>query len=924
VSTIAFPAFILIPSASAQSTNSTTFYFTKYGFDFDLFGSSTPVSQSYPTSTNLSSLPPQLTNTDDFVNWILLWGLVKTSDALLIKESYTYQGKDPVSVQGDAYFTLFFNSYIKRRLPRFQDSIELQISHEGNIVGNKTLTIEPDRLEGIVKKEYKKIVKINDLDFTLQTGDRLSFSLELILTNKTLPNIIRAIPDTGLIRNIIKPFTNFFIQLINNSQQEKLKNLLELKDQALEILSEFNITKDDIADLINDALPIHAYFVFDSPDYPSSVTIPAQLKDSPITTYYLHSSNELSSEYPSADQKTFHKLTDGAITFESTSLPRNKILTLNNATLNLYLSRIALPVLDSLLTKTIKATLIAGNETLATTTQNIETQKPVSTILSFRDWYLGPRTPITFTFSGESKEILYDTPLSIQIQIDGGRGILTRPRLFYGTTNFPSSLQLTLAETNNINMTVESDPTDEQIVPGDSIIYNLSITSKYADTVTINTTTLEETGEWGISVTPQTLNINEDSSKTATLTLTSLSNTKESYGDFLSIRINAEGKTGSASYDTFAEISENAISYKVSIPSYTDTKKIKKGTNGTFNFIIKNENTGANDDTDTYTIIVTSENNWNLQYINKYRNLKRGTSTGSKDIPVILSVPRNTSLESDTLTFTVSSDGSGSSVTETVTVTVEVLSLSFFETIYDAFESAAQTIGLDDALGEYAPLGLATILLIIILIMIIILMLIFTKKLFSIYCSEPIQDIDPNDHAQFTINIRNHSKKAQTFNITTPTTNPHLKWQTTIKPKTITIPGTTSDTIQILVTPTEQIKPKDWVEIPITVNIHKKHKTIRLSTMVSVKEGKSLLRITDAFTWPKEPAKGDRVITSFKIQNIGTLTAPNITILFFLNGRQKNKVKVTIPSGSYADIKIPWTAVKGKNKILIKAVEKKN
>lgn len=391
----------------------------------------------------------------------------------------------------------------------------------------------------------------------------------------------------------------------------------------------------------------------------------------------------------------------------------------------------------------------------------------------------------------------------------------------------------------------------------------------------------------------------------------------------IALRINAEGKTGSATKDAFGEISENAIDYKVSIPTFTDTKKIKKGTNGTFNFIIKNENTGAEDDTDTYTITVTSENNWELQYIDKYRNLKRGSSTNPKDIPVILSVPRNTSLESDTLTFTVSSDGSGGTETQTVTITVEVLSLSLFETIYDAFESASKAIGLDDALGEYAPLGLATIILIIILIIIIILAFIFTKKLFSIYCPDPIQEIDPNDHATFTINIRNHSKKAQTFKITTHTPNPHIKWHTTIDPTTITIPRTSSETINILVTPTEQVNPKDWVEIPITIHIHNKRKTIHLSTMVSVKEGKTILQITDAFTWPKEPAKGDRVITSFKLENKGSLTARNINIVFYLNGRQKNKVKVTIPSNGYADIKIPWTAVKGKNKLLIKAIEKK-
>jgi hypothetical protein len=38
----------------------------------------------------------------------------------------------------------------------------------------------------------------------------------------------------------------------------------------------------------------------------------------------------------------------------------------------------------------------------------------------------------------------------------------------------------------------------------------------------------------------------------------------------------------------------------------------------------------------------------------------------------------------------------------------------------------------------------------------------------------------------------------------------------------------------------------------------------------------------------------------------------------YVNGKEKNKVEnITIPAGGYADIKMPWIAVKGKNEVNI-------
>jgi len=63
------------------------------------------------------------------------------------------------------------------------------------------------------------------------------------------------------------------------------------------------------------------------------------------------------------------------------------------------------------------------------------------------------------------------------------------------------------------------------------------------------------------------------------------------------------------------------------------------------------------------------------------------------------------------------------------------------------------------------------------------------------------------------------------------------------------------------------------------------------------------------------------VITSFSISNIGTITARNTKVFFYLNGKQKTMVKVTIPAGNIADIQMPWIAEKGKNKVRIRIKE---
>jgi subtilase family serine protease len=115
--------------------------------------------------------------------------------------------------------------------------------------------------------------------------------------------------------------------------------------------------------------------------------------------------------------------------------------------------------------------------------------------------------------------------------------------------------------------------------------------------------------------------------------------------------------------------------------------------------------------------------------------------------------------------------------------------------------------------------------------------------------------------------------------------------------------------------------PKDWTEITVDVQRAGKKKTAHIDLMAMIKEGKTVLQIGDVTHWPSEFASGDRVVTSFSVSNKGTIVARDVTVFFYLNGKQKNKVTVTIPAGDVADVQMPWIAMKGKNKVRIRLKE---
>ena len=86
--------------------------------------------------------------------------------------------------------------------------------------------------------------------------------------------------------------------------------------------------------------------------------------------------------------------------------------------------------------------------------------------------------------------------------------------------------------------------------------------------------------------------------------------------------------------------------------------------------------------------------------------------------------------------------------------------------------------------------------------------------------------------------------------------------------------------------------------------------------MTIIKNAKPELKIRNVFHWPKTFKKDDKVKSSFRIDNIGNAATNILSVILYINGEEKNKVgDIVIPAGGYANIKIPWIALKGKNEI---------
>jgi hypothetical protein len=936
------PSLIIIPTVGAETlSGENTFYF-KNALSFDFEDESgfgiVPVSQDKPTKQDDSKYPPSVVrknaskvifkrelNSDEMLYWMTAWTFYLLDEfddnisgeygdwfegfelffphPYRIVEIYEYDGNETVEIRGDVVFDLYFSSYQRQRIPKYRDEVKVGLYSLGtflpNEITNTTMEIKPGPIlqNGISKQQ----VILENTNLTLEPGESLLFSIEIIQSNKSnlIGTIIKNMIDEERFLNRWKNRGNILENIT------KLSELGTLINDVIPVFEEFNFTVDDIAEFIDTFRS--SSFVYDSVDHPSSVTMEFRLpgEDENTQVYYLHDNNKMDTNEPTGSKNLKQQLSDSHVKWDGPALDeRNKIV--KKVSVDLYLQYLG---------------IIPGRTQVGVTLFDGSTEITSHSVkaLDSSNWLA--QTPTTFTFEDVNYELFYGHNLSIGVSLANGSkpGIIRKVSLLYDSSEKPSSVKVIFAETDNIRFDSTSDPDNGLIVPGGSVKYTLNITSKYDDDLNIDVLE-DKRGDWEVSFTEEPIDISAGGSAEVSIFVNSTDNEKKAYSDTIDMTFVVSGKTGIDRHPASAEVSEDAIEYDVNIVVSTESKNIKKGENGTLYFIIENKNTGAVDDVDSYTITVTSKNNWEIKHTDSIKNLEVESKTDPERIFAIISVPKNTTFESDIITFTVTSD-SNSEAFATINVTINVLSLSFLESIYEFFESASNALGFDEMFGSYAPIALAAILMIIILFIIIILALLLTRKSVNIICTERIKEIDPDDEASFEITLKNPTRKTQTYEIFTPENPSSPKWEKSIESEKITIGARQSKTVLLTVKPTELAEPNDWTETKVKVNILGKQKSEDITIMTMVKDGKTLLKIIEVFTWPKKFKKGDRIITSFKLENKGNITARNVNAVLYLNNKEKNKVEVTIPSGGYADIRMPWIAIKGKNKLHIKAIE---
>ena len=873
---------------------------------------------------------------EDFLNRYLL----TMPHPLRLIQTYTYQGEENFKIQGDLSYQLYFesNTLVKKN---DQITVGLYKIPENDVFGiptkikDTTVDLSTPTLGGT----YSQTVTLENVDATINPGDILLISSEIEPGNKTLSNIL----TSPLLTNFANRLINWTINIILNNQNN---TNFEFFSELATYIEDFgltegnttlpaNLTTNLLASAIN--LLKSNRFVYGSTNYPASITIPTSIPgyDEHIY-YYLNTNNALTPTTPTNDQTSTTEITDSATSWTTTINPeRNKILT--EASAQLYFTY------TKLIPKTVELTAKLYD---GTTLIDEDSQELRSSILP-------QQQSLSFTFNTQEYELQKANSLTLTLSLTNGTnpGQFSKVKLNYDSSQAPSNLLVSYQETDNIKITsITANPTDEHIVPGDSITYTLSIQSTYSDSITITTPIQTQSAEsWTLTRSPETLSIPANGNETVTITLQHNDNTKDAYDQSITFSIITEGNTGIDKTTTTAQTSTSAIEHDINIIAYTnETIQAKKGEQAIFRVKIQNNNTGAIDDQDSYTIEVDSQNNWNLTYDEEIKTLSR---LSTKELIIAIDIPKETNEKTDQLTFIITSKSS-SQTTENLTFNLSITTDSIQEGLYEALKDIADDLGLTDAFGEDAPLILISIVVLIIFVFLIIIVFLLKQKTYTAQLPEALQDIKADEQATYHLDIENTTKQSRTYNIKTQPKQ--TDWSAEAQPPTLKIDGHQAETSIISVNPPPQAKNEDWAEVLITITEGLKKNKKQLSTLTTIndnrkkvkkqqkktpKEGSpmpqiqektveepeknTLLKLSNIYSWPEEFYENERVVTSIRCENHGRDDAEDVDIILYINGKQKNKVTLDIPAGGYADIKLPWIAAKGKNKLYIRAKEKK-
>lgn len=872
-----------------------------------------------------------------------------------INQDFTYQGKEPVELNDNIIFDLYLEAYPKFLFPDGNilerggilqrgffrnDYVKAVLSKTESIFGFPVISREIKNVttpikranplnsnigENIIKQQI--VMDLSNDSIVINPGDTLRFSVELIHLNKTIRSwfferkgiINEWRTEEAIYNRIFKIFERW-----NASEGQLRKPIGESVLLALESLESFldemntNISITDIItfnDLTNIGHGLRgSSFFFASSSYPSRVILPVDLtvEDENIKTFYLHEGNIMDEVAPQSSDSNIVPLhsTDGF--WNTSTIPRNKIV--KEATAAIYIDATNFRILPN--KPILTFSLLSGGEILANESIQIEEK--------FFKNRNSANEPFMISFKDINKEIFYGDTISLAVSISNkpsiNFGFFYSFNLLYDSFDYPSAITVTFDETDNIQFQINADPENQYIIPGGEITYSLDVSSVYDDDIYLDISDSKR-GQWSYSVVEDIpVSVSAGETKTITIIAKSENDKKAAYGDYLDLTFELSGRTGYEKKTTTVVVDSAAVEYNIGLIGQEGSKDIKKGSSGTFYFIVENKNTGAVDDEDSYSIQATSKNNWEIRYTDSTPRLVIGEKTDARRVFVRVYVPKNTTLTSDVITFTAVSNANPS-VSKTMNVTVNVKELSIFEYLYQVFDSVAKRIGIDNMFGGQAVYALVGGGVLVLLLLVSIVIFLLKKKFLKIMCNNRVLEIDPSKEAIFTIILFNTTRKTRMYKISSQVKTDPSKWSISSDAETISIPALSKKEVTLFVKADQSVEPEDWAEINTTVEVVGKRKTQDVTTMVMIKQGKTILRIKDVFTWPKVFERGDRMITSCIVENKGTISARNIEVVLLINRKQKNKVQVTIPPEGFADIKLPWIALKGKNDVELKIKE---
>ena len=920
-------AFVIIPEdAKADFTEGTTLYF------HDFFSSFGEMNRNEPTAENGSAWPPDISNIEEWIVWFYMWLGFKDIDIDLdqsyleqlgispfkITGFYEYPDEEILEIEGDVEFNLYFSSTLLSKIVK--DEVKVDLCHYKDYLDffDDLPPLEKydttTKIKSTLSREKTQLttISIGDVDFELSPEEILTFSVEIIPSDKFIREIVEKMNQTKLeeLIGLIEPLAEV---LTNQTLIPELSGVGDLVDFVLNQSEIFLENLTLVADLVNDILS--SSFVYDSVEHPSSVTLPGDMpgyddEEENVKKYYLHSGGTMDEDEPTGEMPSEVSLSDIS-QWDGPNLETSKVI--KEASASLYIEHQNILRLINILRGKIEVTarLLYENNEIASS------QKLLDWTI-FLNILSEPQLMI-FNFDNLGEyEIKHGSGLSLEVSSDvGGESIGKYAKLFCDSIYYASYLAVEFDETEHIRVTSEQ-PSSREIALGESVVYNLSVVSdRDEDEVKLAIVGFDEKAKWDIDL-PGSFNLTAGVEKSVEIVVTSTYTEFDSdaydTGEELTVGFAVYGKNGRAVYDAVVEVSEDAVEYDIIVVS-PKAKEIRHGENGTYVFKIINNNTGFW--SDSYSIEISSANKW-LTYEEKYPT---DVDVGDEvEISATISVPEYTDVSSDKLTFTVKSKESNEKTYVAVEVTTTVIGPNIVETMYHFFETLGEDVGLADTLGSsfYAALILAAIAFIIIFIIIIVLIYFLTIKYINLVCFERIKEVSPEGAANFEITIHNPFKRTLSYKIdaqNSSSSSPEQGWKVFLDTESVTLESKQSKKLILTVKPTDYVKPDDWVEVKVKARALEKNKKAKLSVVTTIKDAKPDLNIVGVFHWPRAFKKGDRVVTSFKLRNNGNAAA-KVSVILYLNGEEKNKVEdITIPSGGYADIEIPWIAVKGKNDI---------